>query len=90
MEYIHLNKDVSCFYKPCIMERILPSVCYEGSQLNKSFSAASPPTTLLNLQFITIIIRDVEYNNKGSSLCILFLSSVHQNLLIRNMSHLNE
>lgn len=49
-----------------------------------------PPNTHLNLQFIAIIIHDVEYNNKGSSLCIFLLSSVYQNLLIRNMSHLNE
>jgi len=49
-----------------------------------------PPNTHLNLQFITKIIHDVEYNNKGSSLCIFLLSSVYQNLLIRNMSHLNE
>jgi hypothetical protein len=49
-----------------------------------------PPNTHLNLQFITIIIHDVEYNNKGSSLCIFLISSVYQNLLIRNMSHLNE
>lgn len=54
------------------------------------FSAACPPTTHINLQFITLIIHDVEYNSKGSSLCTFFLSSVRQNLLTRNMSHLNE